>query len=273
MFRSKFGIATIIIGYLAGLVALNFLPGPAALLFPMVGAMVASAIGNAERKVRERAKERELRAGEQGRPPLEAGRQAGYAGPSSALPAGGPPGRQTPGPGQQSGVPGPSPFQASQPPRAGGAGFGQPAPAQQAFAGETVSSLGPEWDSIMEYIGTIEDMVLLEGKKNNLDSEIVQRTLSVLVRLNRIIPKLVEFGNSEINHKIQRLVLKDLNGAINPFLNLSGEAKQQNRRILLNGIRDIDKQISEYTSFLEQKDLIELKNKAELIHQRYGLKG
>jgi hypothetical protein len=65
--------------------------------------------------------------------------------------------------------------------------------------------------------------------------------------------------------------LKDLNGAINPFINLSGEAKQKNRRILLNSLRDIDNQISAYTSFIEQKDLMELKNKAELIHQRYGL--
>jgi hypothetical protein len=132
------------------------------------------------------------------------------------------------------------------------------------------TNLGSECDQIIEYIGTIEDMVLLEGEKNNLDNEIVQRTLSLLVRLNRIIPQLVEFNNGEINHKIQRLVLKDLNGAINPFIHLSGEAKRQNRRILLNSIRDIDNQISTYTSFIEQKDLMELKNKAELIHQRYG---
>ncbi len=112
--------------------------------------------------------------------------------------------------------------------------------------------------------------MLLEGKKDNLDNEIVQRTLSLLVRLNRVIPQLVAFNNGDINHKIQRLVLKDLNGAITPFLHLSGEAKRQNRRLLLNSLRDIDNQITTYTSFIEQKDLMELKNKAELIHQRYG---
>jgi len=137
---------------------------------------------------------------------------------------------------------------------------------------EHAADLGPEWLSILEYIGTIEDMVLLEGEKNNLDNEIVQRTLSVLVRLNRIIPERVTFNNGDINHKIQRLVLKDLNGAINPFINLSGEAKRQNRRILLNSLKDIDNQISTYTSFIEQKDLMELKNKADLIHQRYGMR-
>ncbi len=143
-------------------------------------------------------------------------------------------------------------------------------PAKQPEPEPKASGLGPEWDSILEYIGAIEDMVLLEGKKDNLDNEIVQRTLSLLVRLNRVIPQLVAFNNGDINHKIQRLVLKDLNGAITPFLHLSGEAKRQNRRLLLNSLRDIDNQITTYTSFIEQKDLMELKNKAELIHQRYG---
>lgn len=38
----------------------------------------------------------------------------------------------------------------------------------------------------------------------------------------------------------------------------------------MNSLKDIDNQITTYTSFIEQKDLMELKNKAELIHQRYG---
>ncbi|UHA74796.1 hypothetical protein [Paenibacillus sp. 481] len=131
-------------------------------------------------------------------------------------------------------------------------------------------ALGEEWSQLLEYIGAIEDMVILEGQKNQLDDEIVEKTLSLLARLDRIIPQLVEFSNSEMNHNIKRLVLRDLNGVITPFLNLSGEAKRQNRRILLNGLKDINSKITFYTETIEHKDLIELRSKAELIHQRYN---
>jgi hypothetical protein len=232
--RSKWGAASVIIGYIVGLVTARFLPVAIALIFPVVGTLVGSMIRQAELKVTRFVAER------------EAANQNGQA---SISP------------------------------------YSAPNQVNQVTSGELSNSstgagsqanqnpdLGPEWTSIMEYIDTIEDMVLLEGEKNNLDNEIVQRTLSLLVRLNRIIPELVAFNNGDINHKIQRLVLKDLNGAINPFIHLSGEAKRQNRRILLNSIKDIDNQISTYTSFIEQKDLMELKNKADLIHQRYGLR-
>ncbi|TVY03266.1 hypothetical protein [Cohnella terricola] len=229
MLRSKWGLASVIVGYVAGLISYKFLPVPVAFIFPVLGTMLGSVIHQAELKVAKLAAEREAATAEQ---------------------------RRVDSPQSQS---------QPQPPEALAASQAQGAPVHSA-----ASSLGPEWDTVMEYIGTIEDMVLLEGEKNNLDNEIVQRTLALLVRLNRIIPQLVAFNNGEINHKIQRLVLKDLNGAITPFIHLSGEAKRQNRRLLLNGIRDIDKQITTYTSFIEQKDLIELKNRAELIHQRYG---
>ncbi|WP_424767596.1 hypothetical protein [Paenibacillus sp. sgz302251] len=131
--------------------------------------------------------------------------------------------------------------------------------------------MDPELASAQEYIGIIEDMVLLEGEKNNLDDEIVQKTLSLLARLNRLIPDLVALGDSGINHNIVRLVRKDLNSTINPFLRLSGEAKRQNRRLLLDGIKDVDSKLTFYTKTLEQKDLMELHTKAELIQQRYRL--
>jgi hypothetical protein len=129
----------------------------------------------------------------------------------------------------------------------------------------------PELASALEYIGIIEDMILLEGEKDNLDDEIVQKTLALLARLNRLIPDLVALGDSSINHNIVRLVRKDLNSTINPFLRLSGEAKRQNRRLLLDGIKDVDSKLTFYTKTIEQKDLMELHTKAELIQQRYRL--
>ncbi|MGO4548472.1 hypothetical protein AB4Z29_27155 [Paenibacillus sp. 2TAB23] len=129
----------------------------------------------------------------------------------------------------------------------------------------------PELASALEYIGIIEDMILLEGKQNNLDDEIVQKTLALLARLNRLIPDLVALGDASINHNIVRLVRRDLNSTINPFLRLSGEAKRQNRRLLLDGIKDVDSKLTFYTKTIEQKDLMELRTKAELIQQRYRL--
>lgn len=131
--------------------------------------------------------------------------------------------------------------------------------------------MDPELASALEYIGVIEDMILLEGEQNNLDDEIVQKSLALLTRLNRLIPDLAALGDASINHNILRLVRKDLNSTINPFLRLSGEAKRQNRRLLLDGIKDIDSKLTFYTKTIEQKDLMELRTKAELIQQRYRL--
>ncbi|MNZ47710.1 hypothetical protein D3C78_654340 [compost metagenome] len=140
---------------------------------------------------------------------------------------------------------------------------------QQAAPQGTV--LDPELASAQEYIGILEDMILLEGEQNNLDDEIVQKTLALLARLNRLIPDLVALGDPTINHNIVRLVRRDLNSTINPFLRLSGEAKRQNRRLLLDGIKDVDSKLTFYTKTIEQKDLIELRTKVELMHQRYRL--
>ncbi|WP_239617792.1 hypothetical protein [Cohnella mopanensis] len=233
MLRSKWGLASVIVGYVVGLVSVNFVHVTVSLIFPILGTLLGSTIRQAELKVAKLAAER------------ESANAAASAATNSTQ-------RVDQLRGENNSVPDTSAGHANHP-------HGHRGPA-----------LGPEWDTVMDYIGTIEDMVLIEGEKNNLDNEIVQRTLSLLVRLNRVIPQLVQFNNGDINHKIQRLVLKDLNGTITPFLNLSGEAKRQNRRILLNSLKDIDGQITTYTGFIEQKDLMELKNKAELIHQRYG---
>lgn len=128
----------------------------------------------------------------------------------------------------------------------------------------------PFWGQIQDYIDVLQEMIISEGQKDALDNEIVEKSLSLLTRIKHLIPQLREMNASNINHNIQRLVFKDLNGAINPFLKLSGEGKQMNRRLLLNGLKDINAKLSSYVETIEQKDLIELQARVELIHQRYG---
>jgi hypothetical protein len=127
----------------------------------------------------------------------------------------------------------------------------------------------PFWSPVMEYIHVIEETVISEGQKNDLDNEIVEKTLSLLSRVSRLIPQLKELNDGNMNHNIQRLIFKDLNGAINPFLKLSGESKRLNRRLLLSGLKDINSKLTAYVETIEQKDLIELQTRMELIHQRY----
>lgn len=131
-------------------------------------------------------------------------------------------------------------------------------------------AIGAEFAPVVEYLSILEDMIISEGQKDTLDNEIVEKSLALFARLQRVIPLLQELGNGEINHTVRRLVLKDLNGVINPFLRLGGEAKTRNRRMLLNGLRDVDTKISDIASTIEHKDLMELQTKAELIHQRYS---
>jgi len=131
-------------------------------------------------------------------------------------------------------------------------------------------TIGPEFAPVVEYLSILEDMIISEGQKDTLDNEIVEKSLALFARLQRVIPLLQELNNGEINHTVRRLILKDLNGVINPFLRLGGEAKTKNRRMLLNGLRDVDSKISDIASTIEHKDLMELQSKAELIHQRYS---
>lgn len=132
------------------------------------------------------------------------------------------------------------------------------------------TGISPEFAPVVEYLGILEDMIISEGQKDTLDNEIVEKSLALFARLQRVIPLLQALNDGEVNHTIRRLVLKDLNGVINPFLRLSGEAKTKNRRMLLNGLRDIDSKISDIAQAIEHKDLLELQSKAELIHQRYS---
>lgn len=130
-------------------------------------------------------------------------------------------------------------------------------------------TVDPLWGPLIEYIHVIEDMIISEGHNDTLDNEIVEKVLSLLSRINRLIPQLKELNDGSINHNIQRLIFKDLNGAINPFLKLSGEAKRINRRLLLDGIKDINSKLSNYVETIEKKDLIELQTRMDLIQRRY----
>ncbi|WP_238650713.1 hypothetical protein [Paenibacillus piscarius] len=161
---------------------------------------------------------------------------------------------------------------APQTPSAAGlpAAAGQASPAQPGAGHGGETPIGAEFAPVVEYLSILEDMIISEGQKDTLDNEIVEKSLALFARLQRVIPLLQELGNGEINHTVRRLVLKDLNGVINPFLRLGGEAKTKNRRMLLNGLRDVDSKISDIASTIEHKDLMELQTKAELIHQRYN---
>lgn len=152
-----------------------------------------------------------------------------------------------------------------------------PSPAIRSVHSDTTESgsgaeitIGPEFAPVVEYLSILEDMIISEGQKNTLDNEIVEKSLALFARLQRVIPLLQELNNGEINHTVRRLILKDLNGVINPFLRLGGEAKTKNRRMLLNGLKDVDSKISDIASTIEHKDLMELQTKAELIRQRYS---
>uniref|UniRef100_UPI004053AF59 hypothetical protein n=1 Tax=Paenibacillus sp. FSL H8-0537 TaxID=2921399 RepID=UPI004053AF59 len=162
-----------------------------------------------------------------------------------------------PSPGRGPSEPGQLPEAAVQPSASSGGGAASPA-------------ISPIFEPVLEYLEVLEDMVISEGQKNTLDNEIVEKSCSLFLRLHRVLPLLSELNNDEINHTVRRLVLKELNSVINPFLRLSGDAKTKNRRILLNGLRDINTKISEIVATIEHKDLMELQTKAEVIHKRYN---
>lgn len=163
-----------------------------------------------------------------------------------------------------------SPPVASAPPLNTAADDAIPGHTNNGSRSEAEVKIGPEFAPVVEYLSILEDMIISEGQKDTLDNEIVEKSLALFARLQRVIPLLQELNNGEINHTVRRLIMKDLNGVINPFLRLSGEAKTKNRRMLLNGLRDVDSKISEIASTIEHKDLMELQTKAELIHQRYS---
>lgn len=144
-----------------------------------------------------------------------------------------------------------------------------PAPTPPVQAKAEVTGVDPEFVPVLEYLDVLGEMVISEGQKHNLDDEIVDKSLAVFSRLQRVVPMLQGLNNGNLNHEIRRLVLKDLDGFMTPFLRLSGENKTKNRRTVLNGLKDINSKITSIVETIEHKDLIELQTKADLIHSRY----
>ncbi len=143
-------------------------------------------------------------------------------------------------------------------------------PVQSKTAPNSTSDVLPIFQPVLEYLGVLEEMIISEGQKHNLDNEIVEKSCALFLRLQRVLPILSELNNDDINHTIKRLVMNDLNSVINPFLRLSGEAKTKNRRILLDGLKDVNNRVTQIVKTIEHKDLMELQSRAELLHHRYS---
>ncbi|MBW7458437.1 hypothetical protein ACFOLF_15055 [Paenibacillus sepulcri] len=240
LFRSNMLIAAAI-GYVAAVVTSPLVPELASLLIPVIAAIIGSLLPKRKKRSHNPAISPEflpdasLKPGDSpSKPPV---RQAGSE-PSSGEP--------------RASAPSPLSDQSA------------------AASGGHRQEISPEFAPVVEYLEVLEDMVISEGQKNALDDEIVLKSLALFARLQRIIPLLQELKDSNVNHTVKRLILKDLNGILNPFLRLGGEAKTRNRRMLLNGIKEVDTKISDIVSTIEHKDLLELQTKAELIHQRYS---
>lgn len=238
-----------LVGYVAGYIGHWFLPLFAAMLFPAIGTMIGSGL---QRFADKRSKPKhnipdvlpKQEEGGNGRTPPKVTRTAKYT--------------RVAGEDREEKVA-----------NDGNAGDAVRQPAGQA-GGEAREAIDPIFQPVVEYLGILEDMVISEGQKNQLDSEIVEKSCALFLRLQRVIPLLSGLNNGEINHTVKRLVLNDLNSVIQPFLRLSGEAKIKNRRVLLNGLRDVNSKISDIVATIEHKDLLELQTRAEVIHSRYA---
>ncbi|MBB3109751.1 hypothetical protein FHS18_001814 [Paenibacillus phyllosphaerae] len=254
------------IGYIVALLSSSFMPEFASLLLPVLGIAVGSLLSGkrptvppltppnttdpyAHAQSQQPRPSIDMRPAQQSQPESQS-RSFASSGPSISM---APPSQ----PQQQ--------LHQSQPQRQATA----QASGSQASAPQAVQ-VNPLFEPVLQYLDVLEDMIISEGQKNNLDNEIVEKSCSLFLRLQRVIPLISELHNDEVNHTVKRLVLKDLNGVISPFLRLSGEAKSKNRRVLLNGLKDVDSKISDIVRTIEHKDLLELQTKAELIHQRYA---
>ncbi|TXK68940.1 hypothetical protein [Paenibacillus sp. N3.4] len=128
------------------------------------------------------------------------------------------------------------------------------------------------FEEVMNYLSAIETMVTEEGRNNNLDQEIVRKSLELTAKIRKAVAEIEPFQDGEMDYTITRLVTKDLNALVNPFLRLSGELKVQNRRILLDGLKDIHSKLDSIFSAIQQQDLLDLRTKGDVIRSRYSTK-
>ena len=125
---------------------------------------------------------------------------------------------------------------------------------------------------IREYLQIIKEIVLNENEKRNLDDEITEKTTNLCSKIDTLLPYIEELGSAQTKHDIKMLVMKDLNSVINPFLRLSVENKLNNRRKLLDGLRDINHKLKVISKSIEQHDIYELERKLDLITEKYNAK-
>ena len=134
---------------------------------------------------------------------------------------------------------------------------------------ETESTYSSE---IREYLQVIKEIVINENEKRNLDDEITEKTTNLCSKIDTLLPYIEERGSAQTKHDIKMLVMKDLNSVINPFLRLSVENKLNNRRKLLDGLRDINHKLKVISKSIEQYDIYELERKLDLITEKYNAK-
>ncbi|WP_312113204.1 UPF0016 family protein [Brevibacillus reuszeri] len=125
---------------------------------------------------------------------------------------------------------------------------------------------------IREYLQIIKEIVVNENEKRNLDDEISEKTTNLCSKIDTLLPYIEALGSAQTKHDIKMLVMKDLNSVINPFLRLSVENKLNNRRKLLDGLRDINIKLKVISASIEQHDIYELERKLNLITEKYNAK-
>ncbi|MDR7318022.1 UPF0016 family protein [Brevibacillus nitrificans] len=125
---------------------------------------------------------------------------------------------------------------------------------------------------IREYLQIIKEIVINENEKRNLDDEITEKTTNLCSKIDTLLPYIETLGSVQTKHDVKMLVMKDLNSVINPFLRLSVENKLNNRRKLLDGLRDINHKLKVISKSIEQHDIYELERKLDLITEKYNAK-
>lgn len=130
-----------------------------------------------------------------------------------------------------------------------------------------------EWaQDVTKYMRVMEEMVVEEGKSNSIDNEITEKVVLLLAKIGRVMPYLEEFNLDNEKHAIRRLVMRDLNSIILPFLKLPTNLKVQNRRKVLDGIKEVSGKLETISQNIQQKDLMELEKGLALISSRYNSK-
>ncbi|MGE5703264.1 MAG: UPF0016 family protein [Clostridia bacterium] len=142
-----------------------------------------------------------------------------------------------------------------------------PAPAPAPVPEATMVS--PYFQQTLEYLSVLQAMIIAENQNNNLDDEITDKTLNIISKVQTILPFIDEMNIAQTKHEVRSIVLKDLNSVINPFLKLNVQNKLNNRRKLLEGLKDINQRLKQISATIEQQDIYELDRKLELISVKY----